>query len=561
MLFTLQQCDTGFSGSGCTTGSATDNGGVFVCGFNAACQRGGEETANLPEQQQIVYVTSVTGGPTYTINFTPGLYMQNWSSGNSPTITLVQGAHTVSPYGNGLEDLTVYSTSLTSNFSVALNQSYASWVKGVRFIGSGTVTPLYMYSDKNCLVANNYVFSDVVLDGNYPPGMQEGGDSDDLVINNFITSGVPWEGIGSMEGDVFAFNYTRDNFTAYVLDIFEHNAGNAFLLYEGNQTPSIQEDDTHGTHDLSTLFRNYVSGWETPYVSTNFAGINFDSFDRFTNSVGNAVGSAQLANYQSTWSAHLPNFVYSLDSTSSAHADPLVQASALRWGNCDTTTATCRFQSSEVPTSLTGNAAPFNNTVPSTHNLPCSFFLAGYTSTNCTPLTRGGTGLSWWQVCTNWVTFPTSCASSQAQPFPIAGPDITGGPYVNGTAYDIPAAVAWKNLPIDSSWQNSYNITGSSWSGGTETLTVSGLPNTTHLLGGFQITGVSACNSPAGGEFLMTGSSSTTISYALASNPGSCAGGTMKFPDVRQFDERVYENDPGGGNPPNPPTGLTAVVQ
>jgi hypothetical protein len=132
---------------------------------------------------------------------------------------------------------------------------------------------------------------------------------------------------------------------------------------------------------------------------------------------------------------------------------------------------------------------------------------------------------------------------------------------VNGTAYDIPAAIAFKNLPIDSSFQNSYSITGSSWSSGTETLTVSGLPNTTHLLGGFQITGVSACNSPAGGEFQMTASTSTTVSYALPSNPGSCAGGTMKFPDVRQFDERVYENDPGGGNPPNPPTGLTAVVQ
>jgi hypothetical protein len=52
------------------------------------------------------------------------------------------------------------------------------------------------------------------------------------------------------------------------------------------------------------------------------------------------------------------------------------------------------------------------------------------------------------------------------------------------------------------------------------------------------------CNSPADGEFEMTGSTATTISYALAVNPGSCAGGTVKFPDVRQFDERVYQADP-----------------
>jgi hypothetical protein len=63
------------------------------------------------------------------------------------------------------------------------------------------------------------------------------------------------------------------------------------------------------------------------------------------------------------------------------------------------------------------------------------------------------------------------------------------------------------------------------------------------------------------GEILMTGSSKTTISYALASNPNTSCTGTMKWPDVRQFDESVYESDSGGSNPPNPPTGLSAVVE
>jgi hypothetical protein len=133
---------------------------------------------------------------------------------------------------------------------------------------------------------------------------------------------------------------------------------------------------------------------------------------------------------------------------------------------------------------------------------------------------------------------------------------------VNGTAYDVPAAIAFQNLPIDASYQQSFSITGSSWSSGTETLALSGLPSgSIHIMGGFQITGVPACNSPAAGEFVMTRSTATTISYALASNPGSCAGGTVEFPDVREFDERVYEDDPAGGNPPAPPTNLSAVVQ
>ena len=85
------------------------------------------------------------------------------------------------------------------------------------------------------------------------------------------------------------------------------------------------------------------------------------------------------------------------------------------------------------------------------------------------------------------------------------------------------------------------------------------LPNVLHLMGGFQIAGAPACNSPAGGEFVMTGSNATTISYALAANPGSCTGGTVKFPDIRQFDERVYENDLAGG-PSASPTALQATV-
>jgi hypothetical protein len=58
----------------------------------------------------------------------------------------------------------------------------------------------------------------------------------------------------------------------------------------------------------------------------------------------------------------------------------------------------------------------------------------------------------------------------------------------------------------------------------------------------------------------MTASTATTISYALASNPGSCGGGTVKFPDVRMFDEAVYQNDSAGGTGPNAPTGVTVTA-
>jgi|HubBroStandDraft_1064217.scaffolds.fasta_scaffold10796_1 hypothetical protein len=578
-VISLQQCDSGYSGPNCTTGSATDNGWIYVCGFNTACQRGGEGTGNIPEQVQNVLVTSVTGAcsSSCTVHFTPGIYLPNWTSAQSPTIAWQVSSTGSTPYGNGLEDLTVYTTGSTTNDAVSFDHNYASWIKGVRFVGAGALDPLYVYVDKNCLVTNNYMFSDVAIDGSYPSGMREGGDSDDLVVNNFMASGIPWEGTGSMEGDVIAYNFTRDEFTSYVLATFEHNAGDAYLLYEGNQTPSIQEDDTHGTHDLETLFRNQLIGWEAPYASSNYASTDYDAFDRFTNTVGNVMGSPFISLYQSTYASRGSDFVYDFSGASSAHSDPLTLATALRWANYDTVTGAvrycgdssslgwstiCALFGSEIPTALIGNAARLSNAIPSTTSLPCSFFLAGYASTTCTAHPSGGTGLSFWKVCTSWTAFPTSCATTSTPPFPPAGPDVSGGHNIDGYAYDIPASVAFQKLPIDATYQISHSITSSSWSGGTEILTISGLPNIEHLMGPFQISG-GACSTGAG-EAYMTTSSSATISYALASDPGSCAGGTFKFPDVRQFDERVYMADGGGVGdppPPTPPTNVTATVE
>jgi len=278
-----------------------------------------------------------------------------------------------------------------------------------------------------------------------------------------------------------------------------------------------------------------------------------DAFQRSDNFVGNALGSAVITTYMGNGTGF--DYVYQLG-YGGGFTDALTSSSAMLWGNCDTVNGGCRFVGSEVPGNSTigGNLSTWANGVPSNDNLPCSFFLT--TSQGpCSVLYSGGTNLSWWKVCKTWNTFPTSCATTQTQPYPIAGPELTSGPYVNGYAYDNPASIAWQYLPIDATFQNSYTISSSSWSGGTETLTFSSsvLPNTTHLMGPFQFSGVnSACSTGAtfGGnaEILMTNSSSTTVQYTLPSNPGVSCTGTMKFPDVRQFDELVYEADTGASS-------------
>lgn len=552
----INQCDTGYTGTPCA-GTHADNGGIYICGNDHICDtelNGDIGSNNI--QWQTVLITSVNangsggcsgGAGTYCIGISPGLYMPNWAYAQSPLLNWKSPAYVA--IGMGLEDMTITENN-AYNQAVTFGGAYASWIKGVRFVGAGSNRAVAFSFSKNCLFVNNYIYANTptAFSSSATTAINQGQDSDDLILNNILVSGIAVEGEGNDEGIVIAYNYNRDVLnTYYQSPDFQHSGEANFILREGNQFYMSEEDDTWSTHNFNTYFRSYISCWDSPYVTgtNNPRGIQFGNYVRFDNIIGGAYGGACTA-YQGTSVGD----IYDL-----APTDTLSTTSLMRWGNCDTVTGTCRFQSSEVPTSLSSPNVALSNPVPSSTTLPASFFMSA------TAHPSGGTGLGWWKVCKTWTTFPTACATTQTQPFPPVGPDVTGGPYVNGTAYDIPAAIAFRNLPIDATYQNSYSITSSSWSSGTETLTVSGLPSSAlHIMGGFQITGVAGCNSAAGAEFLMTGSTTTTISYALASSPGSCAGGTMLFPDVRQFDERVYEND-SPGDPPQGPTGLQAVVQ
>jgi peptidoglycan hydrolase-like protein with peptidoglycan-binding domain len=228
--------------------------------------------------------------------------------------------------------------------------------------------------------------------------------------------------------------------------------------------------------------------------------------------------------------------------------------------NCSTGAVTVTFTS--APTSSapiyvnyvqqTTSTSPYQNPLPSSHVLPNSLFLTAKTSPD------GGTGLSWWKVCTNYPT----CSTSHTPPFPAIGPDVTGGSGPGGLAYNIPAAVAWATLPIDTSYQKSYTVTGATSTQQTGTyctesglsspcykvtLSVSGLPSLAPV-GAFEVGGMPsgyACPTTTG-ECQLTGSNSTagTVTYALSSSPSSyTSGGTFLYPDIRQFNEAVYEAD------------------
>jgi hypothetical protein len=579
----IDQCDTGLSGgAGCTNGTQTDNGGVFVCGNVPNCANQGASTSIHRYEEQIVTITNITGtcSSSCILTFNPPLFMPDWSTSRTPMIGWNDTQYTA--VGIGFEDMTIDFTNGTSSTfggGFQMGPAYASWVKGVRFVGAnnGGNSAITIGMDlSRSLFSSNYIFQVNPISGSsleltLGPGGDSGlgyGVSSTLFLNNTIQGGQ----INSMEmqgmdsGNVYAYNFFRDESKTQVYNCDStHEPFPDHELREGNQIGCSADDLTWTTHMFNTWFRNSISCNDAPFSLPNPRCITIDSLSRFENVIGNAVGGTGISTYIDTSSG--TGGVYSIGVTTIAGTgsrDPLAQTTLMLWGNYDTVNATTRFVASEVPTSLTGAISGLSNLLPLTNALPASFFM-----NSATAHPSGGTGLTWWNVCVTWATFPTACAGSKSQPFPTTGPDVTGGPYLGGHSYDNPAALAWKNLPIDTAYQEPYTVTGSSWSNGTETLTVSGLPNdSSHLMGGFQLSGMNTACAPTSGvsftgrsdsEFLMTGSSGTTVSYAIAANPGTSCTGTLKWPDIRQFDERVFQTD-GSIGPPQGASGLGATA-
>ena len=140
----LNLCDTGMSGPGCTTGTEADNGSVWICGEQTICSNQTGHGTQYNHEQQTVLVTAVSGNcsSSCTVTITPGLFMANWAYNNGGT-TISWNGTTYTAMGVGFEDVTVDFTSGATNngnLGFPFEQAYASWVKGVRFIGPSTAS-------------------------------------------------------------------------------------------------------------------------------------------------------------------------------------------------------------------------------------------------------------------------------------------------------------------------------------------------------------------------------------------------------------------------------------
>jgi hypothetical protein len=537
---------------------SADNGNVFVANNPAIncinCNNPGRPGNNCSSgstcrpQTQIVTVTAISGN---TVSISPGLYMPNWRSNQSP------GAwwSSVLPVsGDGVENLSIDSTGVTVGGGiVSFYNASKCWVKGIRSVMAHD-SHVKFWQSANNTVRDSYFFGS---QGHGGTSSQSYGTDDylssaELVENNIFQHIATPMQLEDGQGDVFGYNFSMDNFNgpdiSWLLGTSSHHApGNNYILWEANQGVETILDDFHGTADFITQFRNRTPGWQPAATNQTIALIN-QAWSRYTNAIGNVFGtSGYHTNYSSVAGDHSEGSVcnhsiYALGwggncgnwapypncgMNGCPGPDTLVPTTIMRWGNYDTVNAAVRFVNGEVPSGL----PLYGNPVPSRHALPPSFYLSGQPS---------------WFGST---------------PFPPNGPDVTGGniSYVGGYANNIPAANCFGNSPVDTSYATVSTGVTASWSGGTASAIIGSNAGNVNPASSITITGMTPAEYNCQ-HCTVTATTPTTVSYSVANNPGgSGSGGTAYWPDLLSFNaDSCYSGSQGGQ--PAPPTNLGAVV-
>ena len=450
---------------------AADTGTIWNCATQNVCAntiQGGEARNNGPavngvslrSHQQGVVVTAINGNQ---ITISPGLYMPNWRSSQLPQAWFA----TTTITGDGLENLSFdncavgtsssCTTAAGSLESVIIENCNQCWVKGVRGLWANRSHVRFLLTTHSVL-RDSYFYQNI-SHATVSYGVEMMGAWDTLIENNIMqqdSDSVP-SCSGACEGNVVAYNLNIDNTygssAGWMQAGFQqHSSGDGFNLWEGNTGPGYNADVVHGTHHFETLFRNYLSGFQSlcagATCNAQTVPIQMYAGSRYFNIIGNVLGKAGYHNrYQcnassgascpsgnhpggtgSDTSIYYTGYTgngaqpltsitgYCGDPTCATRGDfdPQVNTYLYRWGNYDVVNNAVQWNASEVPTGISS----FSNAVPSSQVLPASFYLSA----------KPG----WWGA-TAW---------------PPIGPDVTGGNItgVGGLANKTPAQLCYTNV-------------------------------------------------------------------------------------------------------------------
>lgn len=549
-MLILNQCDTGFSGTYCRSGSSVDNNGYFTCatpwqGSGTGCNIANESadgptwrcdpqfsgcsgpSHNPPAsgesgyayQQEYVLVTAINqngcGATCVTINHP--LHHPNWSASQVPQAVIVRMVLQV-----GVENLSVNLTgNTTAGGAIDFYNCYQCWVSGVSVINAAGWAMQFGLS-LNTQVQNNYVFGRPTSSfGDQTAYHANGGGY--LMLQNNIGHQVNIFFLpdGPCDACVVAYNYNVNLFTKSTnmgSSTFAHDGpGNDFTYYEGNVFPHSGLEGDHGGHLNHTWFRNFITGWEScangqcgsdtsKTYGTNALNAYYAS--RYLHYVGNVVGTP---GYHNVYSQNTSGAIYVLGSGYGAQPnDPLTQSTSLFWGNWDTVTNATRWCGNSNDTGWS-TICGSNSEVPTT----------APTYPNHVP-TVGDTGAGQAELPASFL-YSSKPAWFGSIPWPAIGPDLSGG-NVGQCAGTLNVKGQFNGLPATSSSQCvGSNLNASAWAGH-----VNAIP-------------AMACYLNAGGTPDGTGP-------AISFDPNTCYGASSPAPP------------PPPGSAPKPPSNLGATV-
>ncbi|PYX52343.1 MAG: hypothetical protein DMG76_29475 [Acidobacteria bacterium] len=396
-------------------------GDLYVC--ETCSKQGGNNFGRSGRSQlQVVTVTAINGS---NVTISPGLYMPNWRSSQSPGAWW--GNRTIK--NSGVENLSIDITS-TGSPGIMFFNALNCWVKGVRVVEAGSPSSTFSYvrlmNVGRITIRDSYFYGPTTQTTD-TYGITAELASDLLVENNIIQwNPGALEQNGSDSGSVWAYNF---HVGSWVNTVTEHEAGVGMVLYEGNSGTGLTADIIHGSGNFITQFRNHWYGGTSGITGGTVNWLASDH--RFYNVIGNVLGMTTDAIYEANVSVQTGREIFSLGEDNAAITgtsvpfDARVKATLMRWGNYDTVTGTSRFVANEVPSGL----SQFANPVPASQNLPASLYLSGQPT-------------AWWG--TPW-GIPA---------WPAVGPDVSNGNISGwgGHANKIPARLCYENSTIDSAY-------------------------------------------------------------------------------------------------------------
>jgi hypothetical protein len=473
---TIWNCDNSTTANG---GVCAGNGSGGSIRENGPCNNGGLTCDRA--QVQGFTVLGISGS---VVHVSPGLYMPQWRTSQQPQAVFPN--NTVS--GVGVESLSVDMTAACPGSACSFTSTYSMlvcnqcWIAGVRSIDANRSHLRLQYSTHSVL-RDNYMYENQ-SGGSSSYGFEVGQGWNNLLENNIaqqVTDSDP-SCTGPCAGNVMDYNFSVDNAyttsNGYIVPpLFLHAGGDVFNLWEGNIAVGFSGDNIHGTHHFETVYRNTLPGWQSvcaggPCLYQTIP-ITLPSGDRYMNIIGNVLGEP---GYHTAYQCIAPatcstsagvsgkdtmifEVAYTLDTypvtytwcstpaCSSAQSYDVQTASYLmRWGNYDVITGTNRF---------CGNSsdAGWSTTCSSTSEVPTA--IASYSN----PIPTLGDTVAGQSAMPASFYYSSKPAFLGSIPWPVAGPDVTGGNLGNcsGGTYAGMAAI--------SSTQCSGGTLVTAWSG------------------------------------------------------------------------------------------------